>query len=153
LFSASRNGARGRRLAKDVAHDALLFDQLLSNQFPRDLHSNHRASRERLRTPQTRIFRSSGSSRNQHRPIAIKHGEGGPLIGEPPQRSERHGAICAYHRQSLQVVPNARKSRVPTLDADPILENEVSVIDANVNAVAKQGDDAARWSERTRDGR
>jgi hypothetical protein len=89
----------------------------------------------------------NGPGNSENATIALQHDKGGVLISKPAESSERHHAVSTDDNQSSKIMSDARKSGVTAFIADPVLKNQVTAINADLDAVAKQDHNAVSWHD------
>jgi hypothetical protein len=92
-----------------------------------------------LRATEPSIRRSDGPCDGEYLAAAFEHDESSILIRQPTQGSERNHSIRTDHDQPFQSVTHARESGLSPISANAVFNNQMTAIDAHLDAVPEKG--------------
>ena len=59
---------------------------------------------------------------------------------QPAQGGERYEPVRADYDQSPKAMPNARKAEAPSIGTDAVVQDKVTAINADLDAISEEGD-------------
>src|SRR5215210_7128315 len=98
--------------------------------------------REDLCSAKLGLVMTGGCAGRNELPVRTDLGEGRADVGDPAQRLERDVAGMADHEEPLQAACRAVEPQLAALSADAVLDDEVTSLNVELDAVAV-GDDGA----------
>ena len=104
-----------------------------------------RMMRERLSASELGIRRTNRASRCKDRPVTFQHDESCILIGKPTQRGERYHSVRTGNDKAAKSMSDAWEPDLVSVRSDPIRQNQMAVVNADLDAVTEKSHDAVTW--------
>ena len=116
--------------------------ELLTDEFFGNLERRPIAECERLRSAELGIRWRDGASDSEHLASAVKHYERRTHVRNPAESLKGDEAVAPDHYQPLQPVTHTGQADGPALVGDSIVQDQMTSVNLNANAIAIQYEDA-----------
>src|SRR5262249_44683641 len=100
-----------------------------------------------LVTSQPSVRRLDRARSSESLPTSFKHHKRSVLICEPTECRQRNRTIRTNYNQPFQSVAHTREAAKPSICADPVRNDEMTTVYADINAVTKQRYDALQRND------